>query len=210
MWSKLDTYLFPLGPGAKCPSGTFEFHISSRKMEWSEGMFGIHGLRPGEVVPTLELFMAHKHPLDRKQVLSLWAELLKGGGQGALLHRINDIHGKERRVFSAIQAVAGPTGRVDYVRGFMVDVTQSLRIESRDAASEAIEGVYAHRGLIEQAKGIVMALRGIDGPAAFDVLAAGSQKTNAKLHTVAEELVRAAANGKAAEHLAGLLIPTVP
>ena len=82
MWSKLVTYLFPLGPGAECPSGTFECHISSGKMEWSEGMFGIHGLRPGEVVPTLELFMAHKHPLDRKQVLSLWAELLKGGGQG--------------------------------------------------------------------------------------------------------------------------------
>lgn len=153
MWSKLVTYLFPLGPGAKSPSGTFECHISSGKMEWSEGMFGIHGLRPGEVVPTLELFMAHKHPLDRGQVLSLWAELLKNGGQGALLHRINDVHGKEKRVFSAIQALAGPTGQVDYVRGFMVDVTQSLRIESQDAASEAIERVYAHRELIRAGEG---------------------------------------------------------
>ena len=96
------------------------------------------------------------------------------------------------------------------MRGFMVDVTQSLRIESQDAASEAIERVYAHRDLIEQAKGIVMALRGVDGPAAFDVLAAVSQQRNAKLRTVAEELVHAAANGKAAEHLAGLLIPTDP
>ncbi|WP_427175247.1 PAS and ANTAR domain-containing protein [Arthrobacter sp. 92] len=210
MWSKLVTYLYPLGPGAECPSGTFECHISSGKMQWSEGMFGIHGLRPGEVVPTLELFMAHKHPLDRKQVLSLWAALLKGGGQGALLHRINDIHGKERRVFSAIQAVAGPTGQVDYVHGFMVDVTQSLRIESQDAASEAIERAYAHRYLIEQAKGIVMAIRGVDGPAAFDVLAAGSQLRNTKLRTVAEDLVHAASTGKAAEQLAGLLIRTDP
>lgn len=207
MWSKLDTYLFPLGPGAKCPSGTFDFHIPTRKMEWSEGMFGIHGLRPGEVVPTFELFMAHKHLLDRGQVLAVWADLLKGGGQGALLHRINDIRGKERRVFSALQAVAGPAGQVDHVRGFMVDVTQSLRIESQDAASEAIERVYAHRDLIEQAKGIIMALRGIDGPAAFDVLAAASQQTNAKLHAVAEELVNAAAHGAAAEHLARLHNP---
>jgi hypothetical protein len=122
-----------------------------------------------------------------------------------LLHRINDIRGKERRVFSALQAEAGPTGQVDHVRGFMVDVTQSLRIESQDAAQEAIERVYAHRDLIEQAKGIVMALRGIDGPAAFDVLAAASQQTNAKLHVVAENLVEAAARGTAAEHLAGLL-----
>ncbi|MGP4032131.1 PAS and ANTAR domain-containing protein [Pseudarthrobacter sp. 1C304] len=204
MWSKLDTYLFPLGPGTKCPSGTFEFHVRTRKMEWSEGMFGIHGLRPGEVVPTLDLFMAHKHPLDRGQVLAVWAELLKDGGQGALLHRINDIRGRERRVFSALQAVTGPTGQVDTRRGFMVDVTQSLRIESRDATSEAIERVYAHRDLIEQAKGIVMALRGVDGPAAFDVLAAASQQRNVKLHAVADELVAAAAHGGAAEHLAAL------
>ncbi|KRE81586.1 PAS and ANTAR domain-containing protein [Arthrobacter sp. Soil763] len=210
MWSKLDTYLFPLGPGANCPSGTFEFHIPSRGMVWSDGLFGIHGLRPGEVVPTFELFMAHKHPLDREHILSVWVDLLKGGGQGALLHRIHDVRGRERRVFSAIQALAGASGQVDDVRGFMVDVTQSLRIQSQDAASEAIERVYAHRDLIEQAKGIVMALRGVDGPGAFRVLAAASQGTNAKLHTVAEDLVHAAIGGKAAAHLAGLPAPAHP
>jgi len=204
MWSKLDAYLFPLGPGATCPSGTFVFHVPSRKMVWSEGLFGIHGLRPGEVVPTWELFMAHKHPLDREQVLSVWRDLLEGGGQGALLHRINDVRGRERRVFSAIQASVGEAGKVDEVRGFMVDVTQSLRIQTQDAAADAIERVYAHRDLIEQAKGIVMALKGVDGPEAFRVLAAVSQQTNAKLHAVAEELVRAAVNGTAAQHLAGL------
>ncbi|MGN6440785.1 MAG: PAS and ANTAR domain-containing protein [Arthrobacter sp.] len=172
-------------------------------MEWSEGMYGIHGLKQGEVVPTFELFMAHKHPLDRDAILALWADLLKGGGQGALLHRIIDVRGKERRVFSALQAVAEPSGQVDYVRGFMVDVTQSLRIESQHAAEDAIEGAYGHKALIEQAKGIVMALQGVDGPAAFQVLATRSQHANTKLHIVAEELVNAAANGKAAEVLAG-------
>lgn len=172
-------------------------------MEWSDGMFGIHGLKPGEVVPTFDLFMAHKHPLDREHVLALWVDLLKAGGQGALLHRINDIRGRERRVFSAIQAMAGPLGHAEYVRGFMVDVTQSLRIESQHAAEEAVEGAYAHRDLIEQAKGIVMAMRGIDSQTAFQVLAAQSQHTNTKLHTVAQELLNAAANGKVAQHLAG-------
>jgi len=203
MWSKLDTYLYPLQPSTECPSGTFKVHVPSGKMEWSKGMYGIHGLKQGEVVPTFELFMAHKHPLDREAVLALWTDLLKGGGQGALLHRVIDVRGKERRVFSAIQAVAEPSGQVDYVRGFMVDVTQSLRIESQHAAEEAIEGAYGHKALIEQAKGIVMALQGVDGPAAFQVLASRSQHANIKLHIVAEELVNAAANGKAAEVLAG-------
>lgn len=203
MWSKLDTYLFPLQPSAQCPSGTFKLHVPSGKMEWSDGMFGIHGLSHGDVVPTFELFMAHKHPLDREPVRALWVNLLDGGGQGALLHRVIDARGRERRVFSAVQAAAEPSGQVEYVHGFMVDVTQSLRIESQHAASDAIEGVYGHKALIEQAKGIVMALRSVNAPAAFQVLSTRSQHANVKLHIVAEELVNAAANGKAQEVLAG-------
>ena len=82
MWSKLDTYLYPLQPSAECPSGTFKVHVPSGKMEWSEGMYGIHGLKQGEVVPTFELFMAHKHPLDREAVLALWADLSKEAARG--------------------------------------------------------------------------------------------------------------------------------
>jgi hypothetical protein len=203
MWSKLDAYLFPLPVTAVCPSGTFELDVDSGNMRWSEGMFAIHGLRPGDVVPTFDVLMAHKHPVDREPVRALWADLLEGGGQGALLHRIMDARGRERRVFSAIQAVAAPSGRVEQARGFMVDVTQSLRIESQHAASEAIEGAFGHKAVIEQAKGMVMALRSLDAEAAFQVLATRSQHANVKLHLVAEELISAAANGKAREVLEG-------
>lgn len=203
MWSTLDTYLFPLQAGTECPSGTFELDVATGKMNWSEGIFRIHGLRPGEVVPTFELLMSHKHPQDREPVRALWKNLLQGGGQGALLHRIMDVQGRERRVFSALQAVAAASGQVEQARGFMVDVTQSLRIESQQAATEALEGAYAHKATIEQAKGIIMALQGVEPPAAFQVLASRSQHANVKLHIVAEELVNAAANGKAREVLTG-------
>ncbi|MHC6594106.1 PAS and ANTAR domain-containing protein [Arthrobacter sp. C152] len=202
MWSKLDTYLYPLEPSSGCPSGTFELDVASGSMLWSAGMFGIHGLAKGEVVPTFELLMAHKHPQDRDHVRGLWTDLLDGGGQGALLHRVLDVRGKERRVFSGIQAEADASGQVHRAHGFMVDITQSLRIESQTAAAEAIEGVYAHKAVIEQAKGIVMALRGVDPEAAFKVLADQSQHTNAKLHLVAGELVACASKGKAQEALA--------
>lgn len=203
MWSKLEAYLFPLPITGVCPSGTFELDVATRNMQWSDGIFGIHGLRQGEVVPTLEVLMTHKHPEDREPVRAVWADLLEGGGQGALLHRIVDVRGRERRVFSAVQAVVAPSGRVEQARGFMVDVTQSLRIESQHAASEAIEGAFAHKAVIEQAKGVVMALQGADAQAAFQVLATRSQHANVKLHLVAEELVTAAANGKAREVLEG-------
>ncbi|MBX7444992.1 MULTISPECIES: PAS and ANTAR domain-containing protein [unclassified Arthrobacter] len=203
MWSKLDTYLYPLRPPTVCPSGTFELDVASGNMQWSEGLFGIHGLGKGEVVPTFELLMAHKHPSDRDRVRELWMDLLAGGGQGALLHRVIDAKGRERRVFSAIQVEADASGRVARAHGFMVDITQSLRIESQNAASEAIEGVYAHKAVIEQAKGIVMGLLGVEAEAAFDILADQSQHINVKLHVVADGLVKSAAEGKAREAVAG-------
>ncbi|MEW1805862.1 PAS and ANTAR domain-containing protein [Pseudarthrobacter sp. NPDC080039] len=203
MWSNHDTYLFPLRAGTECPSGTFELDVATGKMKWSEGMFRIHGLRRGEVVPTFDLLMAHKHPQDREPLRAVWKNLLQSGGQGALLHRVIDVPGRERRVFSALQAEAAASGRVEQARGFMVDVTQSLRIESQQAATEAIEGAYAHKAVIEQAKGIIIALQGVEPPVAFQMLAARSQHANVKLHIVAEELVNAAVNGKARELLEG-------
>jgi AmiR/NasT family two-component response regulator len=61
----------------------------------------------------------------------------------------------------------------------------------------------ANKAVIEQAKGIVMALQGVHAESAFQILAARSQHANAKLHIVAEELVNAAANNKAKDVLAG-------
>ncbi|WP_240719960.1 PAS and ANTAR domain-containing protein [Pseudarthrobacter sp. NamB4] len=200
-WSKLDTYLFPLALSTESPAGTFEMDVASGQMQWSRGLFSIHGLGKGEVVPTFELLMAHKHPQDRGPVRAVWLDLMEAGGHGALLHRVIDTRGKERRVFSAIHALADPSGHVNCIRGFMVDVTQSLRIESQAAASEAIEGAYAHKAVIEQAKGIVMTLHGVEAESAFKILADQSQHTNTKLHVVAEELAKAAAAGKAREAL---------
>ncbi|MEV0947989.1 GAF and ANTAR domain-containing protein [Rhodococcus sp. NPDC049939] len=48
------------------------------------------------------------------------------------------------------------------------------------------------RAAIDQAKGIVMALRGLDAATAFDVLVEHSQRENVKVHEVAERVVAAA------------------
>jgi ANTAR domain len=51
------------------------------------------------------------------------------------------------------------------------------------------------RGVIEQAKGILMATRRVTADSAFDLLVARSQTENRKLREVAENVVREAALG---------------
>ncbi|WP_328810161.1 GAF and ANTAR domain-containing protein [Rhodococcus sp. NBC_00294] len=54
---------------------------------------------------------------------------------------------------------------------------------------DGLRDAMAHRAPIEQAKGILMALRGIDDAAAFEVLSTESQRTNRRLRDIAREFV---------------------
>jgi ANTAR domain-containing protein/PAS domain-containing protein len=195
----IGTYSFPLKAGEECPAGTFLLDLASGRFEWSEEVFHIHGYAPGEVVPTLELLMAHKHPQDRAPIRRMIAELSSNGGQRAIFHRLIDSKGQERRVFTAAEACLDDSGNVTALRGFTVDLSRTVAMETRHAAAEAIRATYASREVIEQAKGIIMGFQGVTADQAFRVLATRSQHTNVKLATVAVQLVQAATRGKAPE-----------
>lgn len=49
--------------------------------------------------------------------------------------------------------------------------------------------ITEHRAVIEQAKGMLMLVYGLDAGAAFDLLKWRSQKSNTKLRTLAEQLI---------------------
>ena len=194
MPAELETYVFLLNEGV-CPAGTFSLDPASGRMEWSEGLFRIHGFVPGAVVPTLELLLAHKHPKDRDSIRKLVTGLLETGGQGAVFHRLIDSKSRERKVFSAIQANRSGSGPVTRLQGFMIDLTSALARDSHQAVDDAIHAVYGTREVIEQAKGIIMAVSGVGPEEAFLVLSEQSQNTNTKVSVVAAALVSAAANG---------------
>jgi transcriptional regulator with GAF, ATPase, and Fis domain len=63
------------------------------------------------------------------------------------------------------------------------------RFKSARDVADSIERALQTRAPIEQAKGILMALHGVDADEAFDLLRRESQDTNTRLHTVATELV---------------------
>jgi hypothetical protein len=196
----LKTYSFPLGAGKQCPSGTFHLDLASGRCEWSDGLFAIHGYARGEIVPTAELIMAHKHPEDREPIRQLINEIRSSGGQGALFHRIIDSKGQEHRVLTVAQAGEGQEP-VAVIHGVVVDLTRTVAAEASREAAAAVAGAYANKATIEQAKGIIMGRLDVRASEAFTILAARSQHTNMKLAAVAAELVDAAGHGKIGEVL---------
>ncbi len=156
---------------------------------WSEELFRIHGYAPGEVQPTEELVLGHKHPDDRGIVVAAWERALAGDRPVSCSHRLVTRDGDLRSVVSVLRSEAGPDGSRQYLHGLLTDLTDVRVAETRAVADGAVTSATESRAVIEQAKGALMLTYGIGADAAFNVLRRHSQHRNMRLAEVAETFV---------------------
>ncbi|MDV6278357.1 PAS domain-containing protein [Rhodococcus erythropolis] len=70
----------------------------------------MHGYRPGEVVPTIELLLSHKHPDDRHYESQTWDAIRTSGGPFTGRHRIVDTNGVTRSVIVVGDSILDENG----------------------------------------------------------------------------------------------------
>ena len=96
-----------------------------------------------------------------------------------------NLYGRARSAFDTLDA--------EILELLTTTVSRTLgdfaRFKSARDVADSIQRALQTRAPIEQAKGILMALHGVDADEAFDLLRRESQATNTRLHTVATELV---------------------
>jgi hypothetical protein len=174
---------------ADCVAGTFRFDPVSGKLHWSEEIYLIHGYCRGEIVPTIELVLSHKHPDDRKRSREIFARVRNHGGCFYSYDRLIDAHLREHRILTAGEGLLDDTGRLSSIDGFVIDLTRTMKMETEQVARAAVAAASATRSTIEQAKGILMGALHIGSDAAFNLLVRYSQHTNIKLARTAADLV---------------------
>ncbi|MGZ4662241.1 MAG: PAS and ANTAR domain-containing protein [Arthrobacter sp.] len=175
-------------------TGTFRYDAISSKLHWSEELYVIHGYGRGDIVPTIDLLLAHIHPDDRKRIGEILSEILSVGGWFCDYHRLVDGRRREHRVLTVGAGVFDDGGRLCRIEGFVIDLTRLLRKETERVARAAVAGANATRSTIEQAKGILMGALRIGSEEAFQLLVAHSQHTNIKLADTAADMVHLASN----------------
>ncbi|MDR6508532.1 PAS and ANTAR domain-containing protein [Arthrobacter oryzae] len=185
------SYSSALGAG-DCLVGSFHLDTGTGKFEWSEALFRLHGYKRGEIAPSVELLLAHKHPDDRARAAELISQVTREGGYFCLYHRMVDSRRRVRRVLTCGEGVLDEANRVTALDGVMIDLTATVRVETELAARDAIAGATASRTVIGQAQGILMGRLLISSAEAFNILAGHSSRTNVKLAFVAADLVRVA------------------
>lgn len=172
--------------GAPQRVGRFEYRYNTDAWTWSDTVARIHGYEPGAVEPTTELVLSHKHPDDLAQVKGL---LQQSAAPFSSRHRIQTTTGEIRKVVVVGHAVTDAAGKIVATRGFYVDLTEAIEADVQQEIGEELEAIVAHREIIEQAKGMLMATYALNADSAFQVLRWRSQELNVKLYRVAEMLV---------------------
>ncbi|MFE9575110.1 PAS and ANTAR domain-containing protein [Nocardia sp. NPDC006044] len=149
----------------------------------------MHGYRPGEIEPTTELLLAHKHPADREHVAAAFARSIERGEPFSSQHRFIDTSGDEHKVMVVADRIDDDTGVAVGTAGFYIDLSGTLAQNRRDTIAEELPEMIEARAVIEQAKGVLMRMYRLNASQAFDVLVWQSQQTNVKLRDLAEQLI---------------------
>nr|WP_232077743.1 PAS and ANTAR domain-containing protein [Mycolicibacterium aichiense] len=169
-------------------AGQFRFYFADERWEWSDEVQIMHGYEPGTVSPTTELVLSHKHPDDYQQVATTLDDVRQHHQAFSTRHRIVDTAGNIHHVIVVADKLLDDTGEVVGTEGFYVDVTPT-EDRNKKQFSEAIAEIAENRATIEQAKGMLMVVYGIESDAAFDLLRWRSQEANIKLRLLAEQVV---------------------
>lgn len=175
--------------GAPQRVGWFSFYFEGQRWEWSEQVQRMHGYEPGTVVPTTELVLAHKHPDDRRQVAEAIDDVLHTHRAFSTRHRIIDTSGVVHHVVVVGDQLTDHRDAVIGTHGYYVDITPTSDRADDELINAKIAEITEHRAVIEQAKGMLMLVYGIDSAAAFDLLKWRSQESNVKLRLLAQQIV---------------------
>lgn len=179
-----------LARGAGQQIGQYRLDLATGTWWWSSETFRVHGFEPGEVVPTTQLVLAHKHPDDRERVRQILDEARATGEPFSSVHRIMDARGKERYLVIVGQGRRDPdTGEVVELLGYFVDITSTVAAGGEERAHRDIAAAAVGRGPIEQAKGILVATHGVDPDEAFGLLRRASNDKNVRLRDLARVVV---------------------
>jgi PAS domain S-box-containing protein len=167
--------------------GWFRFYFDDDRWEWSPQVEKMHGYLPGSVTPTTEMVLAHKHPDDYRQIAHT-LELIRHTRQAfSSRHRIIDVEGRVHDVAVVGDLLREDNDTVVGTHGFYIDVTPSERAR-QEQVTAAVSRIAGNRSAIDQTKGMLMLVYGIDEPTAFELLRWRSQQANVKLRLLAEQV----------------------
>jgi PAS domain S-box-containing protein len=117
--------------------GSWRWEIASGRVQWSDELHRIYGMRPGAFGGTVDAFEEQLHPGDRERVWTNISRALETREPFVFEERITRADdGEERILLSQGTVIVGRDGAVEALVGVCHDVTDRAKVERALGASE--------------------------------------------------------------------------
>lgn len=165
--------------------GEFHYVRGRQQLIWSDSVYSIFGFESGQIVPTWDIMSFHQIPQDRPRWDTAVQRIRSDGRPFSLWHHITDAHLSERTLQTTAVSTVDDAGTVVEIRGVVTDISDRLRDDRAAEVDKAVARSAATRSVIDQAKGILMAVLDVDHDQAFDLLRWHSSYNNIKIRDLA-------------------------
>ncbi|MFC8597417.1 MULTISPECIES: PAS and ANTAR domain-containing protein [unclassified Isoptericola] len=177
-----------LAVGTHLLTGSYRAEATGRWW-WSDEVDVMLGQQPGAVEPGPEALEARLHPDDRDRAVHGAARALATGGPVVTARRVVDAHGRTRTLLVTAQARRSRDDGPPEVAGYVVDVTPVQREAVQRDVRRALDSAFVSAAAIERAKGVLMALHGVDDAAAESMLTEAAGASGATLREAATQMM---------------------
>jgi len=130
-------------------TGSWDWHLDKDQLRWSDNLYRIFGLEPGEIRPTLDHVFERAHPYDR-ELLQQETEYWRAGRVRPFEYRIVRPDGVVRHLRTGEAVIEQAEGRPLRILGSVQDITDWHRAERTIAAHLAVAEALADWQAFEQ------------------------------------------------------------
>lgn len=123
--------------------GSFEWDIRTNRLTWSSELYRIYGLEPGETEITLERFISHLHPEDRRKVEGAIQAACSGASGFRTEERIIRSSGEVRILASIGKVITDDQGLPIRIIGACQDVTEQKQAAAELESSQKLVAAMA-------------------------------------------------------------------
>jgi PAS domain S-box-containing protein len=134
--------------------GSWTWNLKTNKIEWSDNMCLIHGIKPHTFDGKFETVESFLHPDDKESVVSQIQKMLETKEEMKFIYRIVTRDGKAKFVQGHQKLTLDSEGDVVYLNGTLQDVTSQKEAEVALRESES-----KFRSVIEQSNDAIYILR---------------------------------------------------
>jgi PAS domain S-box-containing protein len=121
--------------------GTWRWEVATDALSWDEGLRQLYGLVSDESVTGYEQFLQRVHPDDRARVRAAVEAAIESGGGLDYEFRIILPGGGVRWLADQGRVVRDPSGKLLYMTGVCLDVTERKQVEERLQQAQRMDSV---------------------------------------------------------------------